>query len=170
MLEASLNYVTQKTVFLLTLASAKRVSEVHAFSSEVLFSPDFSQATLDFIPGFMSKTHRADNPSAALDPVIIPALAPTLSPDLPDVTLYPVRALHLYLHLTSHKRLKRHSCLFVAYKEGHQGDIRKTTLAGWSKAVIQSAYMQASVDHAKMANIPKLKQKKTARLRCYTCL
>ena len=91
MLEASLNYVTQKTVFLLTLASAKRVSEVHAFSSEVLFSPDFSQATLDFIPGFMSKTHRADNPSTALDPVIIPALAPTLSPDIPDVTLCPVR-------------------------------------------------------------------------------
>ena len=159
MLEASLNYVTQKTVFLLTLASAKRVSEVHAFSSEVLFSPDFSQATLDFIPGFMSKTHRADNPSTALDPVIIPALAPTLSPDLPDVTLCPVRALRLYLRLTSHKRLKRHSRLFVAYKEGHQGDIRKTTLAGWSKAVIQSAYMQASVDHAKMANIPKLEQR-----------
>ena len=61
--------------------------------------------------------------------------------------------------MTSHKRLKRHSRLFVVYKEGHQGDIRKTTLAGWSKTVIQSAYMQASVDHAKMPNIPKLEQR-----------
>ena len=58
--------------------------------------------------------------------------------------------------------LKHHPHLFVVYKEGHSGDIRKPTLAGWSKSVILSAYMQASVDQAKMTNMPKFEQGTTS--------
>ena len=43
--------------------------------------------------------------------------------------------------------LKHHPHLFVAYKEGHNGDIRKTTLVGWSKSVIQSVTAFAYEQH-----------------------
>ena len=52
----SLADLTRKTAFLLTLASAKRNSEVWAFSADVVFGHDKQSATLRFLPGFIAKT------------------------------------------------------------------------------------------------------------------
>ena len=71
----SLADLTRKTAFLLTLASAKRNSEVWAFSADVVFGHDKQSATLRFLPGFIAKTQKPDRPDTALSPVIIPALA-----------------------------------------------------------------------------------------------
>ena len=72
----SLAVLTRKTVFLLTLAAAKRNSEVWAFSADVVFGHDKQSATLRFLPGFIAKTQKPDRPDTALSPVTIPALAP----------------------------------------------------------------------------------------------
>ena len=51
---ASLADMTRKLAFLLTLASAKRNSEVWAFSTDVRFGQDYNAATLSFLPSFFS--------------------------------------------------------------------------------------------------------------------
>ena len=79
----SLADLTRKTAFLLTLASAKRNSEVWAFSADVVFGHDKQSATLRFLPGFIAKTQKPDRPDTALSPVTIPALAPTGESALP---------------------------------------------------------------------------------------
>jgi len=132
--------LTRKTAFLLTLASAKRNSEVWAFSADVAFGPDKSSATLRFLPDFIAKTQKVDKPETALNPVTIPALAPSMGPDLPDRSLCPVRALLYYTNRTGCSKPGRHRRLFVSIKPGHHGDILKPTISGWIKGLIRSAY------------------------------
>ena len=50
---ASLADMTRKLAFLLTLDSAKRNSEVWAFSADVRFRQDYNAATLSFLPNFL---------------------------------------------------------------------------------------------------------------------
>jgi len=55
---STLPNLTRNTAFLLTLASAKRNSEVWAFSADVAFGPNKSSASLKFLPVFIAKTRR----------------------------------------------------------------------------------------------------------------
>ena len=139
--------LTRKTAFLLTLATAKRNSEVWAFSADVQFGPNKQNATLSFLPGFIAKTQKVDRSETALNPVTVPALSSTVGRDLPDRTLCPVRALLFYLDRTNVRtdpaRLKR---LFVSFKPGHKGDIVKVTISGWIKGLIKSAYEKVGSD------------------------
>ena len=116
----SLADLMRKTAFLLTLASAKRNSEVWAFSDDVVFGHDKQSATLRFLPGFIAKTQKPDRPDTALSPVTIPALVPFTG------------------------RSKR---LFVSIKPGRQKDIAKATISGWIKGIIRSAYSEAKSEH-----------------------
>lgn len=144
--QASLKYLTRKTAVLLTLASAKRGAEVHAFSSQVLFGQNYSNVTLHYIPGFIAKTQVLDRPETTMAPVIIPALSPTVERGIPDRDLCPVRALRYYLERTQKLRVGNSQRLFLAYKEGHKGDIVKQTVAGWMKATIREAYSEIEED------------------------
>ena len=96
---ASLADMTRKLAFLLTLASAKRNSEVWAFSADVRFGQDYNAATLSFLPNFLAKTMDPSRPETDYAPVTIPALGPSMGEDLPDRFLCPVRALRYYLKL-----------------------------------------------------------------------
>ena len=81
-----------KTVFLVTLASGRRSSEIHALSGrtqDVAFEPN-GAVSLRFLPEFRAKTQR---PEDSFPIVVIPPLTSILTPDDPDVTLCPVRAL-----------------------------------------------------------------------------
>ena len=144
---SSIADLTRKTAFLITLATAKRNSEVWAFSSDVRFGPNKMNATLSFLPGFIAKTQKVDRPETALNPVIIPSLSSLVGRDLPDRTLCPVRALCFYLDRTkagvNQDRFKR---LFVSFKPGHKGDLVKVTISGWIKALIKSAYEKVEND------------------------
>ena len=87
---ASLTDMTRKLAFLLTLASAKRNSEVWAFSADLRFGQDYSAATLSFLPNFLAKTMDPSRPETDYAPVTIPALGPSMGEDLPDRLLCPV--------------------------------------------------------------------------------
>ena len=139
---ASVADMTRKLAFLLTLATAKRNSEVWAFSADVRFGQDYNAATLSFLPNFLAKTMDPSRPETAYAPVTIPALGPSMGEDLPDRFLYPVRALRYYLKL-KHKGLdpnNRFRRLLCAFKLGHIGDISKQTVSGWIRQLIKQAY------------------------------
>ena len=94
---ASLADMTRKLAFLLTLASAKRNSEVWAFSADVRFGQDYIAA----IPyRFLAKTMDPSRPETDYAPVTIPALVPSMGEDLPDRLLCPVRVLSQILSQT----------------------------------------------------------------------
>ena len=97
--EASLKHVTFKTVFLLTVASGKRWSEIHTWVfKNIWHQADWLKVSLYPSPSFLSKNQLAKEGSNSVAPVVIPALAPTLDRTLKeDRSLRPVRALRYYL-------------------------------------------------------------------------
>ena len=73
--EASLVHLTWKTVFLIAMASSKRRSELHAFSTEeglLRFNKSDGSVSLGYQLGFLPKTQL---PSVCPPPVVIPSLS-----------------------------------------------------------------------------------------------
>ena len=135
--QASLQFLTWKTVFLLTLASAKRRSEIHALSVEdghLRFNDADGSVSLLSQAGFLSKTQL---PSVASSPFTIPALSSTCGRDDPDRLLCPVRALRFYLQRV--KTLRGHrKRLFIPIKGG--GDVSASSISRWIASTIRKAY------------------------------
>ena len=104
--KASLKYLTFKTVFLLALGSGKRRSEIHAWLfRNIRHQENWSQVSLYPSANFLAKNQLARDGPAAVTPVVIPALAPTLDKSLSeDRSLCPVRALRYYLNRTKDLR------------------------------------------------------------------
>ena len=135
MSSCSLKCLTQKTVFLIALASGRRRSEIHAFSAapgSVKFSADFSAVELHFFPGFLAKNQL---PSVAGVPIEIPALSGS---DMNSV-LCPVRALRIYMRRTSffHRNRKR---LFISYIKSYDKEICASTLSRWIVDTVRFSY------------------------------
>ena len=54
---ASLKFLTHKCIFLLALASAKRVSKLHALSGKISHKEDWSVVSFDLARDFLAKTY-----------------------------------------------------------------------------------------------------------------
>ena len=137
---ADLKYVTWKTVFLLTLASAKRRSEIHALSiddSHLRFNADDS-VTLTCEAGFLAKTQL---PSVATSPFTIPSLSQTCGKDDADRLLCPIRALKFYLQKVKSKRHGRKR-LFLPLIG--RGNVSAASISRWIASVIRFAYASLS--------------------------
>ena len=92
----SIRDLTRKTLFLLSLATANRVSEIQALSRHVSFSS--SAAGLSFVTEFVAKTESALHPPSRLFEV--PSLRDFAAGMPEDLLLCPVRALSAYLDRT----------------------------------------------------------------------
>ena len=151
---AEIKFLTWKTAFLTLLASGSRRCEVHALSRDkVSHDPRWKKIYLAPHGDFISKTQLRSQGAKAFQGFSIPALAPTLSPDLTeDRTLCPVRSLKIYLSKTEGIARDK-KLLFVSYKPGHRGDIHKNTLSGWVRKLIQFVYKTASGDVIPLANV-----------------
>lgn len=139
--EAPLQLLTWKTVFLLTLASAKRRSEIHALSIEeghIRFNTSDDSVTLLCQPGFLSKTQL---PSVASSPFTIPSLAQACGRDDDDRLLCPVRALKFYLQRVKSLRGLRKR-LFIPLKGG--GDVSAASISRWIACTVKKAYASLS--------------------------
>ncbi|KAK7906753.1 hypothetical protein WMY93_015365 [Mugilogobius chulae] len=137
----ALKYVALKTVLLLALTSAKRVSELQAFS--------VSPTCMQFAPG-LSKVHLRPNP--AFMPKVEPAYScPTLeiaafhpppfsSPEEQQLhSLCPVRALRVYVDRTA--GLRKADQLFVSWASSHMGKpVSSQRLSHWIVEAISLAY------------------------------
>ena len=113
--KASLFHLSVKTVFLVTLATARRVSEVHAFSIDsdhLRFSNLDGSLILRTQVGFLAKNQL---PSRAPDSITIPKLSNFYcKSDNLNRMLCPVRADKIYLNKT--KSLRKHrKRLFHSY-------------------------------------------------------
>ena len=136
--QSSLKHLTLKTAFLVSLASGRRCSEVHALSglpSDVAFEPNGSMS-LRFLPDFLAKNQLPGSPS----PVIcIKSLSSIIAPDDEDRLLCPVRALQAYKKRTESFRSKQRR-LLLSWNENYKDDIRRSTISRWLREVITASY------------------------------
>jgi hypothetical protein len=152
--KAPLKFVTFKTVFLITLASGKRRSEIHALlESRVRHSNNWSKVVLEPSSRFLSKNQIAKHGTNIFKPIVIEALGPTLSGELSDdKKLCPVRALKYYLSRTRDIRENR-ELLFISHWQGHKGEICKNTISSWLVQTIRLCLQNCSESTAKLANV-----------------
>ncbi len=148
---ASPKFLTYKTAFLLGLASAKRIGELHALTKFTSHTEGWTSVTINFDPSFMAKTQDPSDPSTSMSTVTIPSLSHQVSDNL-DRTLCPVRALRYYLKYTEQIRGARNR-LFLTLLHGSQRDITKTTLSNWIKEVIRSAHAQSDDTDARLVKV-----------------
>ena len=134
--KASLFHLSVKTVFLVTMATARRVSEVHAFSIDpdhLRFSNMDGSLILRTQVGFLAK-----NPLRAPDSITIPKLSNFCrKSDNFHRMLCHVRAVKIYLNKT--KSLRKHRKRLFIPTQGDQ-DLAKSTLSRWVKYAIKNAY------------------------------
>ena len=129
----SLRALTKKTLFLVSLATAKRVSEIQALSKTV--AAIGNDLMVSFLPHFIAKTERADAP--------VPRSFRVLSlrefaGDLEEGSLLcPVRALNIYLRRTS-SFVVRASSLFVSPRSPSR-PISKNAVSYFLRDVISEA-------------------------------
>ena len=146
--KASLLNLSRKTVFLLAMATARRISEIHAFSvgSEHLrFNKSDGSVSLRTQTGFLTKNQL---PSRCPDDILVPNLAKTLKRK--NRFLCPVRALNCYVKQTESVRKVRNR-LFRPIKGNH--DINKSSISGWISSVIRLAYKDLSKKKLALLNI-----------------
>ena len=131
--------LTFKTVFLVTLASAKRHSKLQAFSHRVQHPEDWFSVTLLPDPLFVAKTERACHPDTRLQEVMLKALAPFVGPDpSTKANNYVVRTVRIYLSRTKAFR-RGQKRLFISYKPGHHDEMRHLrSRRGWSRQFAMS--------------------------------
>ena len=101
--EAEERLLTHKKLFLLALASAKRVGELHALFHSVSHSVGWQEVSFSFVPGFVAKTQDRSSLDPRVESFMVPALQ--RSRDSPNGRLLcPVRAVKHYLsHTASHR-------------------------------------------------------------------
>ena len=139
--QAALRWVSLKTVFLLAIASAKRVSELHALSvcaSCLRWHPDGSGVTLwpnaAFLPKVLSRFH-------CNTPLVLAAFDPQ-GGECQSELLCPVRSLRAYVSAT--REIRRSDQLFVCYGGPRLGcALSKQRLSHWVVDAIVHAYRAA---------------------------
>ena len=150
----NLKFLTLKNSFLLALASGARRSELHAVTrSGVKHNDSWRNVWLQPSAQFLAKNQKAQTTCMVFSPITVPALTPTLGPNLDqDRTLCPVRALRYYLDRTQ-PILKDRKKLFIAFKKGYHREIAPITLSSWLKATVKLAYELIKPDELKTLKV-----------------
>ena len=124
-------FLAQKTLFLLALASAKRIDELHALSYRVSHTRDWGEVSFAFVTGFVAKTQDPSSLAPRFEGFSVPAL--------PNGRLLcPVQAVKVYLDRTASHR-PRCERLFVTAGRSKK-EIAKTTVSFWLRKTISRAY------------------------------
>ena len=135
-------FLAQKMLFLLALASAKHIGELHALSFRVAHSRGWGEVSFSFVPGFMAKTQ---DPSLApqFEGFTVPAL-PNTSNNRNGRSLCPVWAVRCYLdHTAAHR--PRCEQLFVTAGRSKK-EISKTIVSSWLWKTISRAYQLSGME------------------------
>ena len=145
--------LTFKTVFLIALASAKRCSELHAFSHRVQHPEDWSSITLLLDPLFVAKTERACHRDTRLQEVTLKALSLLVGLDLStDANNCVVHAVKIYLSRTKAFRRGRKR-LLISYKLGHQDEIKAPTISSWLVTTVRYVYEHMQDQTARLYHV-----------------
>ena len=132
--EAEERFLAHKTLFLIALASAKRVGELHTLSYRVSHSAGWKEVSFSFVPGFVAKTQDQSSFDLRFENFMVLALL--MSSSSPNGRLLcPVRAVKRYLNRTTEHRPR----LFVTSGRTRK-EISKNTISFWLHKVISLAY------------------------------
>ena len=142
MQSADLKWISMKTAFLMAITSAKRVSELHAFSISqdcVNWLPDGTAVQLrpniSFLPKVLPQSY-------VNVPVTFAEFRPTTEQTSVKTELCPVRAIKIYIAAT--QGIRKSQQFFVCYGSEKRGQcVSKQRLAHWITDVIQEAYTMA---------------------------
>ena len=96
-------FLAQKTLFLLALASAKRIGELHALSYRVSHTRDWGEVSFAFVTGFVAKTQDPSSLAPRFEGFSVPALT-NARKNRNGRLLCPVRAVKVYLDRTAPHR------------------------------------------------------------------
>ena len=130
-------FLAQKTLFLLALASAKRIGELHALSYRVSHTRDWGEVSFAFVTGFVAKTQDPSSLAPRFEGFSVPALT-NARKNRNGRLLCPVRAVKVYLDRTAPHR-PRCERLFVTAGRSKK-EISKTTVSFWLQKTILRAY------------------------------
>ena len=130
-------FLAQKTLFLLALASAKRIGELHALSYRVSHTRDWCEVSFAFVTGFVAKTQDPSSLAPRFEGFTVPALT-NARKNRNGRLLCPVRAVKVYLDRTAPHR-PRCERLFVTAGRSKK-EISKTTVSFWLRKTISRAY------------------------------
>ena len=132
-------FLAQKTLFLLALASAKRIGELHALSYRVSHSRNWGEVevSFSFVPDFVAKTQDPSSLAPRLEGFTVPAL-PNARNNRNGRLLCPVRAVRRYLDRTAAHRPRCEWLFFTAGRS--KEEISKTTVSFWLRKTISRAY------------------------------
>ena len=130
-------FLAQKTLFLLALASAKRIGELHALSYRVSHTRDWGEVSFAFVTGFVAKTQDPSSLAPRFEGFTVPAL-PNARKNRNGRLLCPVRAVKVYLDRTA-SHCPRCERLFVTAGRSKK-EIAKTTVFFWLRKTISGAY------------------------------
>ncbi|KAK0133494.1 hypothetical protein N1851_031019 [Merluccius polli] len=145
--DLGLDVLSMKTAFLLAIASARRVSELHALSVHgecLIWHPGDTEVTLRPNPSFLSKTFST---AFVNQPLTLAAFSPSsqeMGPGQDGAPLCPVRALRRYLQLTA--GIRRSDSLFVCHTGPRRGHaLSKQRLTRWIVGAIELSYSSGGV-------------------------
>ena len=130
-------FLAQKTLFLLALASAKRIGELHVLSYRVSHTRDWGEVSFAFVTGFVAKTQDPSSLAPRFEGFSVPALT-NARKNRNGRLLCPVRAVKVYLDRTAPHR-PRCERLFVTAGRSKK-EISKTTVPFWLRKTISRAY------------------------------
>lgn len=139
MATAQVKFLAWKTLFLVTLASGKRRSEIHAMTDCVHWGLKGEEVYLRPSPNFISKTETARNPAGAFTECRIPALTGYVGRHERDRLLCPVRALRYYLKATEAQRhgIQYPRPLFLSVYPNRKKALSPQTIASWVRQLVK---------------------------------
>ena len=130
-------FLAQKTLFLLALASAKCIGELHALSYRVSHTRNWGEVSFSFVTGFVAKTQDPSSLAPRFEGFSVPAL-PNARNNRNGRLLCPVRAVKVYLDRTAPHRPQ---CEWFFVTAGRsKKEIAKTTVSFWLRKTISRAY------------------------------
>lgn len=138
--KSSFKHLTQKTLFLVALATAKRVSELQALAVQVAHQGD--DLVLTYLPEFVAKTETPANPLPR--EFTLSSLSASVGSDDEERLLCPVRALHYYLLRTKSRSRPRN--LFLSVKNPAR-PLSKAAISYFLRQLIKEAHKNFP-DHA----------------------
>ena len=136
-------FLAQKMLFLLALASAKHIGELHALSYRVSHSRNWGEVSFSFVPGFMAKAQDSSSLAPRFEGFTVPAL-PNARNNRNGRLLCPVRAVSRYLDCNAAHR-PRCERLFVTAGRSKK-EISKTTVSFWLRKTVSLAYKLSGKD------------------------
>ena len=129
-------FLAQKTLFLVALASAKRIGKLHALSYRVSHTRNWGEVSFSLVPGFVAETQDPSSLAPRFEGFSVPAL-PDVRNNRNGRLLCPVWAVKRYLDRTAAHRLR---CERLFVTAGRSKKMSKTTVSFCLRKTISSAY------------------------------